>query len=56
VSDDLDAMAAYSLAFFDRYLKGMRFPKALMKPHPSVTNVRIQQSAVPSTLAHCEDH
>jgi predicted dienelactone hydrolase len=43
ISDDHGAMAAYSLAFFDRYLKGSLFPKALTKPHPGVTAVRIQQ-------------
>jgi predicted dienelactone hydrolase len=42
ISDDHGAMAAYSLAFFDRYLKGKPFPKALTKPHPGVVAVRIQ--------------
>jgi len=43
VSDDHGAMATYSLAFFDRYLKGEPFPMELMKPHPGITDVRIQE-------------
>ncbi len=54
ISDDHDAMAAYSLAFFDCYLRGKPFPKALTKPHPGVTDVRIQQPGAP-TLARCKE-
>jgi predicted dienelactone hydrolase len=43
MSDEHGAIAAYSLAFFNRYLKGTPFPMALAKPHPGVTVVRIQQ-------------
>jgi hypothetical protein len=33
----------YSIAFFDRYLKGKRFPRSLEEPGPGVADLRFQE-------------
>jgi predicted dienelactone hydrolase len=33
----------YSIAFFDRYLKGRRFPRSLEEPGPGVADLRFQE-------------